>query len=125
MAKEKTRAKVPKRIFGVKIPKPLRRAARPAVEFLGTGVGRAFMVDALVAFAISFASTERMRESFQDVGKRARKSGGIGDLALDLSRAAVLPALTALYAKLPGDGRAEQRADADPGRSSVSSEAVH
>lgn len=103
MAKKKKAARVPKRIAGVKIPKPVRRAARPLAEFLASDFGRGVAADALVALAIAFASTDAMRAAFKDAAKRARKSGGgLSELALYLGRAAVLPALVVLHGKLPG-----------------------
>jgi hypothetical protein len=109
MAKKK--ARVPKRVAGVKIPKRLRRALKPAVKFLGTDFGRLVATNAVVALAVGFASTDEMRDAFRDAGKRSRKSGrGFADLALHLGQAAVLPALVALHAKLPGEVRAEQHA---------------
>lgn len=109
MAKKKGRA--PKRIAGVKIPKRMRRALEPAAKFLSTDFGRNIAADVLVALAVAFASTDAMRDAFRDAGKHSRKSGGgFADLALHLGRAALLPALVALHAKLPGEVRAEQHA---------------
>lgn len=107
----KNKARVPKRVGGVKIPKRMRRALRPAARFLSTGFGRNVAADVLVALAVAFASTDAMRDAFRDAGKRSRKSGsGVADLALHLGRAAILPALVALHAKLPGEVGAEQHA---------------
>ena len=109
MAKKK--ARVPKRVAGVKIPKRLRRALKPTMKFLSTDFGRLVATNAVVALVVGFASTDEMRDAFRDAGKRSRKSGGgFADLALHLGQAAVLPALVALHAKLPGEVRAEQRA---------------
>jgi hypothetical protein len=110
MAK-KNKARAPKRIAGVKIPKRLRRALKPAVQFLSTDFGRNVAANALVAVFVAFASTDAMRDAFRDAGKRSHKSGGgFADLALHLGQAAVLPALVALHAKLPGEVRAQQHA---------------
>ncbi|HYD72727.1 MAG TPA: hypothetical protein VEF55_06285 [Candidatus Binatia bacterium] len=107
----KKNARVPKRIAGLKIPKRLRRALRPAAKFLSTDFGRNVAADVLVALAVALASTDAMRDAFRAAGKRSRKSGGgFADLALHLGQAAVLPALVALHAKLPGEVRAEQHA---------------
>jgi hypothetical protein len=109
MAKKK--ARVPKRFAGVKVPKRLRRALKPVVKFLSTDVGRLVAANAAIALAGGFASTDEMRDAFRDAGKRSLKSGGgFADLALHLGQAAVLPALVALHAKLPGEVRAEQNA---------------
>jgi len=126
MAKRK-QARVPKRILGVKIPKRVRRLAKPIVAFLGTEFGNNIAAGMLVAFAGAFASTDAMRDSFKRAAKRTRKSGGgVGDLALHLGRAALLPALVALHAKLPGEVRAEQHARArEEDHSRRAAEAVH
>jgi hypothetical protein len=109
MAKKK--ARVPKRVAGVKIPNKLRRALKPVARFVRTDFGRNIAADVLVALAVAFASTDAMRDAFRNAGKRSRKSGdGFADLALHLGRAALLPALVTLHAKLPGEVRAEQRA---------------
>lgn len=109
MAKKK--ARVPKRVAGVKIPKRLRRALSPAARFVSTNFGRSVAADVLVAIAVAVASTDAMRAAFRDAGKRSRKSGGgFLDLGLHLGRAALLPTLVALHAKLPGEVRAEQHA---------------
>jgi C4-dicarboxylate-specific signal transduction histidine kinase len=64
----------------------------------------------LIALAVAFSSTEAMRDSFKHAAKRAKKSGGgLSDLALHLARAAVLPALVAMHAKLPDNAQAELR----------------
>lgn len=110
MAKKTKRARVPKRILGVKISKPFRRAARPLAEFLDTDLGRSVVTDAIVAIAVAFASTKAMRKALKRAGKHARRSGAhTGDLVLHLGRAAILPALVALHAKLPGEVRAGQK----------------
>ena len=109
MAKKK--ARVPKRFAGVKIPKRVRRALKPVAKLLGTKAGRLVAANAAVALAVGFASTDEMRDAFRQAGKRSLKSGGgFADLALHLGQAAVLPALVALHAKLPGEVRSEQHA---------------
>jgi hypothetical protein len=108
MAKKKARA--PKRIAGVKIPKRMRRALRPLAAFVDTEFGNNVVAGLLVALAAGFASSDDMRESLRHGAKRMRKGGGgLEDLALHLGRALVLPALVALHAKLPDDVQAEQR----------------
>lgn len=110
MAKKKKAPRVPKRIAGVKIPKPWRRAARPLARLLDSEFGNNITADALIALAIAFASTETMRNSFKDAAKRAKKSGAnLSDLVIHLGRAAVLPALVALHARLPSEERARER----------------
>lgn len=119
--------KAPKRILGVKIPKPLRRAAKPLAAFLSTELGQTVAMGALVALAGAFATTDDMRDSLKEAAKRSRKSGGgLTDLAVHLGRAALLPALVAVHAKLPGEVRAEQhaRAQREDNKRSVA-EAVH
>ena len=119
--------KAPKRIMGVKIPKRMRRAVKPLMEFLGTEFGNNVAAGVLVAVVGTFATTDQMREAFKKAAKRSRKSGGsLGDLALHLGRAALLPALVALHARLPGEVRAEQhaRAKREDNRRSIA-EAVH
>lgn len=119
--------KAPKRILDVRIPKRVRRAAKPLLKFLGTEFGQTLAMGALVAFAGAFATNDDMRDSFKEAAKRSRKSGGgLADLALHLGRAAVLPALVALHAKLPGEVRAEQHARAEvENRKRDAAEAVH
>ena len=105
----KKKARVPKRIAGVKIPKRLRRVLRPVAGFLGTEMGRNAAAAALVWVAANFTSTDDTKDAFKAAAKRMRKSGGgLEDLALHLARAVVLPPLVALHAKLPGEVRAEQ-----------------
>jgi hypothetical protein len=105
MAK-KNKARVPKRIGGVKIPKRWRRAAMPLAKLLNSRFGSNVAADVLIALAVAFASTEAMRDSFKDAAKRAKKSGGnFSDLAIHLGRAAMMPALVALHAKLPSQDR--------------------
>jgi hypothetical protein len=126
MAKKKNRARVPKRIAGMKIPKRVRRTLRPFAAFVGTEFGSNVVAGLLVALAGAFATTDEMRDSFKDAAKRMRKSGGsLEDLALHLTRAVVLPALVALHAKLPGEVRAEQHARDEHEDSLRAAEAVH
>jgi hypothetical protein len=118
MAKKKARA--PKRIAGVKIPKTWRRAARPLAKLLNSRFGSNIAADVLIALAVAFASTEAMRESFRDAAKRAKKSGGnLSDLSIHLGRAAVMPALAALHARLPDEERVREW------RAQRASQAVH
>jgi hypothetical protein len=108
MAK-KNKARVPKRIAGVKIPKRIRRALQPVARFAGTEFGNNVVAGVVVALATALVSGEDMRESLKDAAKRARKSGGgVESLALHLGRALVMPALVALHAKLPDEARVEQ-----------------
>lgn len=126
MAKKHNGGKVPKRILGMKVPKHLRRAGQPVAQFLDTEFGRGLAVDTIVALAVALASTERMRASFQDAAKRARRSGaGFADLALHLGLALVLPALVALHAQLPGEIHAVQQTRARRENQKHSSDAVH
>ena len=108
MAK-KNKARVPKRIAGVKIPKRWRRAAGPLVKLVASRFGSNIASDVLIALAVAFASTETMRDSFKDAAKHAKKSGGnLSDLAIHLGRAALMPAVVALVAKLPSEERARE-----------------
>ncbi len=103
------KARVPKRVAGVKIPKRVRRTLKPAAKFLSTDAGRTVAAQALLAVFVAFAASDDMRGALRDAAKQSRKSGGgFADLALHLGRAALLPALVALHAKLPGEVRAEQ-----------------
>jgi hypothetical protein len=108
MAKKK-KARVPKRVAGVKIPKRWRRTARPLAKLLESRFGSNVAADVLIALAVAFASTETMRDSFKDAARRAKRSGGnLSDLAVHLGRAAALPALVALHAKLPDEDRVRE-----------------
>jgi hypothetical protein len=108
MAK-KTKARVPKRIVGVKIPKRWRRAAKPLAKLLDSEFGNNIAADVLIALAVAFTSTETMRDSFKDAAKHAKQSGSaLSGLAFHLGRAAVLPVLAALYAKLPDEERVRE-----------------
>jgi hypothetical protein len=125
MAK-KNKARVPKHVAGVKIPKRWRRAARPLARLLDSPFGSNVTADVLIALAIAFASTEAMRESFKKAAKRAKKGGGnVSDLVLHLGRAAVLPALVALHAKLPDDAQAELRRQQRAQHTPRAAEAMH
>jgi len=106
MAKKK-KALVPKRIAVVKLSKRSRRALRPFAKVLASEFGNNVASNVLVALAVAFASTETMRDSFKDAAKHAKKSGGgLAGLAVHLGRAALMPALVALVAKLPSDDEA-------------------
>lgn len=114
MAKKKTRARVPKRLLGVKIPRHLRKAGRPIAEFLDSSLGQEIVAEATIAMAIGLARSERMRAAFQRAGENAKRSGsGIRDVATHLGRAAVLPLLLGLRARLPGEAGGDQE-DASP-----------
>jgi hypothetical protein len=113
MAK-KDKARVPKRIAGVKIPKRVRKALRPVAAFLDTELGRNVGAAALTWVAATFATADDTKQAFKHAAKRMRKGGGgLHDLALHLARAVALPALVAVHARLPDEVRSAQRAQAE------------
>ncbi len=120
MAKKRKKARVPKRILGVKIPKSLRRAAKPLAQFLGTKLGREVAAEAIVALAIGLAASDKMRAAFKEAGAHARKSGrGLNDVVFSLGRAAVLPVIAAVYESLPHEKLQQAQASAREGDGAV------
>ncbi len=104
----KKRARVPKRIAGVKISKRARKRLRPLAQFLASEFGEQIVSDVLIATAIALARTNTMRQAFEDAGKAAKKSGeGLHGLVTHLLGAALLPVLAAPRVDLPDDERTE------------------
>lgn len=102
MAKKRKRGRAPKRIAGVKLGKPMRRALRPFAKVLASELGRDMVAEAVVALAIAFATTDKMRDAFRAAAHHARRTKqGVAGVALHLGRAALLPMLVTLHASLP------------------------
>ena len=60
MAKKRKKSAIPKRIGGVKIPKPLRRSVR---QFVNTQSGKAIAAEVLAAVGAAFAASHAKRGS--------------------------------------------------------------
>lgn len=91
MAKSR-KAKVPKRIAGVKVPKALRRAGRPLAQFAATPLGREIVAEAVVAATIALARSRPVRQAASEVSDgAARATHGMADIA----RAAAAPMVRA------------------------------
>lgn len=71
MAKRKV-AKFPKRLAGVKLPKAVRRAARPLAGVARDPLGRQVLAGLVVAAAIGAWRDERVRAAAAKVGAQAR-----------------------------------------------------
>lgn len=69
MAKRK--AKFPKRIAGVKVPKALRRAAKPMAQFMDTPLGRSLVAQAVVSAAGALVFRPQVRAAVIDAGLQA------------------------------------------------------
>jgi hypothetical protein len=84
MAKQKL--KLPKRLAGIKVPKPLRRSSKRFAKHLRKTGGLEFLAHALVAAGTALMSSPKARQAMAEVGQNVKDSGAaltgiIGDKA--------------------------------------------
>lgn len=65
----KSKYKVPKRIAGVKIPKPLRKRANAVARFAETPLGSAMIAQIAVSAVGGVVRNERVRAAMADAGR--------------------------------------------------------
>lgn len=104
MAK-KNKAKLPKRIAGVKIPKTLRKSAPALGAFLATPAGREAVAAGLVAMAGALAGTKQGRHAVAAAGDSVADASttAVGTLST-LGEATVAAAGEVARAVLPSSG---------------------
>jgi hypothetical protein len=84
MAKQKL--KLPRRLAGIKVPKPLRRSSKRFAKHLRKTGGLELLADALVAAGTALMSSPKARQAMAEVGQNVKDSGAaltgiIGDKA--------------------------------------------
>ena len=82
MAKQKL--KLPKRLAGIKVPKPLRRSGKRFVKHLRKTGGIELLAQALVAAGTALMASPKARQAMAEAGQNVKDSGtALGEIIGD------------------------------------------
>src|SRR5262245_29045024 len=91
MAKQKL--KLPKRLAGIKVPKPLRRSSKRFAKHLRKTGGLDLLAHALVAAGTALMSNPQARQAVVEAGQKVKdRSSALADMVADRAAAEGLPA---------------------------------
>lgn len=114
--------KFPKRLGGIKVPKPLRRTGTGLVRFASTPLGSAIVADLMIAGAARIVRDRHVQSAAMDAGAGARRVGSnIAEVVASAAAAAAAPILSAAHnargpkrAADPSDSEQERNKPAKP-----------
>lgn len=90
--------KFPKRLAGVKVPKPLRRTGTGLVRFAATPLGGAIVADLMLAGAARIVRDRHVQSAAAGAGREARRMrSNIAEVVTSAAAAAAAPILSAAH----------------------------
>jgi len=98
MAKSAKKPKFPKRVAGLKVPKPMRKTGTGLLRFASTPLGSAIVADLLIAGAARVAQDRRVRAAAGEAGREASRFGAnVMGVVTSAATAAAAPILAAAH----------------------------
>ena len=99
MAKNARKPKFPKRVAGMKVPKPMRKTGTGLMRFAATPLGSALIADLMIAGAARVAQDRRVRAAAAEAGREATRFGSnVLGVVQSAASAAAAPILAAAHA---------------------------
>lgn len=99
MAKNARKPKFPKRVAGMKVPKPMRKTGTGLMRFAATPLGSALIADLMIAGAARVAQDRRVRAAAAEAGREATRFGSnVLGVVQSAAGAAAAPILAAAHA---------------------------
>lgn len=114
MAKNVKKPKFPKRVAGIKLPRPVRNTGTGLMRFASTPLGAALVADLIIAGAARVTQDRRFREAAGDAGREAGRFGSnLVSAVTSAATAAAAPILAAAHqAQADDEASQSERAQA-------------